>query len=389
MQIGRIPYANLHSEYLECQMEVDQAIARCLANSSFINGPEVLNFEQQWATYANSPACAGVSSGTSALMLALLAVGVQPGTEVIVPTMSFIATAEVVSQIGATPVFIDVDEYYTLDIAQIADAITPNTRAIVFVDLYGQTIDIDWLKAVAGAIPVIEDAAQASGCRYRGQAIGNLVDATCFSFYPGKNLSAVGDAGAVTGSPELVERIKMLRDHGRREKYTHEMVGWNERLDGLQAAVLSAKLPYLDRWNHRRQCNAEVYLQLLADVPEIQLPPHNPASNHVYNQFVIKTDRRDQLRKYLADLNVEAGIQFPLAMHQQPVYATADQLPRAEDLAARCLSLPVHAQLHPDEIKHVCELVRQFFTLPVDSVEENTFVTIPNQSYSSDSQSPP
>ena len=345
MQIGRIPYANLHAEYLECQMEVDQAIARCIANSSFINGPEVLNFEQQWAAYTRSPACAGVSSGTSALMLALLAVGVQAGDEVIVPTMSFIATAEVVSQIGARPVFIDVDEYYTVDIAQVAAAITGNTR--------------------------------------------NLVEATCFSFYPGKNLSAIGDAGAVTGSPELVERIKMLRDHGRKEKYVHEMVGWNERLDGLQAAVLAAKLPYLDRWNHRRQCNAEVYLRLLATVPEVELPAHNPASNHVYNQFVIRTDRRDQLRKYLADLNVEAGVQFPLAMHQQPVYATEQSLPRAEDLAARCLSLPVHAQLHPKEIEHVCELIRQFFTLPQDSVEENTFVTIPNQTYFSDTQSRP
>lgn len=384
-----IPYANLHAEYLECQLEVDQAIARCLANSSFINGPEVLNFEQQWAEYTNSPACAGVSSGTSALMLALLAVGVEPGDEVVVPTMSFISTAEVVSQIGARPVFVDVDEYYTINIAQVADAITDRTRAIIFVDLYGQTIDIDWLRAVAGAIPVIEDAAQASGCRYRGQAIGNLVDATCFSFYPGKNLSAVGDAGAVTGTPEVVERIKMLRDHGRREKYRHEIVGWNERLDGIQAAVLAAKLPYLNIWNHRRQRNAEVYLELLSTVPEIALPYNNPVSNHVYNQFVIRTDRRDQLRKYLADLNVEAGIQFPLAMHQQPVYATKQSLPVAEDLAARCLSLPVHAQLSTDEVRHVCELIRQFFTLPEDSVQENTYVTIPSQTYFSDTQNRP
>ena len=388
MQIDRIPYANLHSEYLECQMEVDQAIARCLANSSFINGPEVVNFEQQWASYTNSPACAGVSSGTSALMLALLAVGVQPGDEVIVPAMSFIATAEVVNQIGAQPVFVDVDRYHTLDIAQVASAITRRTRAIVFVDLYGQTVDIDWLKAVAGAIPLIEDAAQASGCRYHGQAVGNLVSATCFSFYPGKNLSAIGDAGAVTGSQELVDRVKMLRDHGRKEKYVHEIVGWNERLDGIQAAVLSSKLSYLDRWNHRRQKNAEVYLNLLSAINEIELPYSNPVSNHVYNQFVIKTRRRDQLRKYLADLNVEAGVQFPLAMHKQPVYATNDCLPISEELAEMCLSLPVHAQCTTDEIAYVCDLIRQFFTLPEDSVQENTFVTIPNQSYSSDSQSP-
>jgi dTDP-4-amino-4,6-dideoxygalactose transaminase len=378
MQIGRIPYADLHSEYLECQVEVDTAIARCIANSSFINGPEVLNFEQQWASYTCSPACAGVSSGTSALMLALLAVGVGSGDEVIVPTMSFIATAEVVNQIGATPIFADVDKYYTLDLNTVANSITERTRAIVFVDLYGQTVDIDQLKTIAGDVPLIEDAAQASGCRYLGQPVGNLVAATCFSFYPGKNLSAIGDAGAVTGSAELVARIKMLRDHGRTQKYVHEIIGWNERLDGLQAAVLAAKLPYLDRWNSRRQQNAQVYQEHLKDCADIVLPALNPASNHVYNQFVICTPHRDNLRQFLLDYNIETGIQFPLAMHQQPVYATADRLPGAELLASTCLSLPVHAQLTADEICHVADLVKYFFTLPAHSVEQNNYVTIPN-----------
>lgn len=378
MQIGLIPYANLHSEYLECQLEVDAAIARCIANSSFINGPEVLNFEQQWAEYTRSPACAGVSSGTSALMLALLAVGVKPGDEVVVPTMSFIATAEVVSQIGATPVFADVDEYYTLDLNTVANLITERTSAIVFVDLYGQTIDIDQLKTIAKDIPLIEDAAQASGCRYLGEPVGNLVSATCFSFYPGKNLSAIGDAGAVTGNPDLIARVKMLRDHGRTQKYVHEIVGWNERLDGLQAAVLAAKLPYLDRWNSRRQQNAQVYQEQLKSCADIVLPAINPASNHVYNQFVICTPRRDNLKQFLLDYNIETGIQFPLAMHQQPVYATADRLPRAELLASTCLSLPVHAQLTVDEIRHVADLVKYFFSLPAHSVEQNNYVTIPN-----------
>ena len=378
MQIGRIPYADLHSEYLECQLEVDAAIARCITNSSFINGPEVLNFEEQWASYTHSPACAGVSSGTSALMLALLAVGVKPGDEVVVPTMSFIATAEVVSQIGAKPVFADVDDYYTLDLNTVADLITERTRAIIFVDLYGQTINIDRLKTIAKDIPLIEDAAQASGCRYLGEPVGNLVAATCFSFYPGKNLSAVGDAGAVTGNPDLIARIKMLRDHGRTQKYVHEIVGWNERLDGIQAAVLSAKLPYLDRWNSRRQQNAQVYQEQLKSCADLVLPALNPASNHVYNQFVICTSRRDNLRQFLLDYNIEAGIQFPLAMHQQPVYATNDCLPKAEQLAGTCLSLPVHAQLTVKEIEHVTDLVKYFFTLPAHSVEQNTHVTIPN-----------
>ena len=378
MQIGHIPYADLHREYLECQVEVDAAIARCIANSSFINGPEVLNFEQQWASYTCSPACAGVSSGTSALMLALIAVGVGPGDEVIVPTMSFIATAEVVNQIGATPVFADVDKYYTLNLNAVANSITERTCAIIFVDLYGQTVNIDQLKTIAGDIPLIEDAAQASGCRYLGQPVGNLVSATCFSFYPGKNLSAIGDAGAVTGNPDLIARVKMLRDHGRTQKYVHEIVGWNERLDGLQAAVIAAKLPYLDRWNSRRQQNAQQYQEQLKYCADIVLPARNPASNHVYNQFVICTPHRDNLRQFLLDYNIETGIQFPLAMHQQPVYATTDRLPRAELLASTCLSLPVHAQLTVDEIRHVADLVRYFFTLPAHSVEQNTHVTIPN-----------
>ena len=389
MQIGRILYANLYSEYIECRREVDAAIDRCITNSSFINGPEVLNFEQQWAAYTLSESCAGVSSGTSALMLALLAVGVGPGDEVIVPTMSFIATAEVVNQISAHPIFVDIDGYHTMDISQVADRITEKTRAIVFVDLYGQTIDIQQLKQVAGNIPIIQDAAQSSGCRYLGKPIGSLVDATCFSFYPGKNLSAMGDAGAVTGSLKITDRVKMLRDHGRKEKYCHEIIGWNERLDGIQAAGLSAKLQYLDRWNSRRVQNANIYLSLLSAIPEIELPKNNPVSSHVYNQFVIKTKRRDSLRKFLLDYNVETGIQFPLAMHQQPVYATNDKLPVAEELAATCLSLPVHAQCTTEEISYVADLIRQFFILPEDTGQENMIVTTANQNYFSDSQSRP
>lgn len=360
MQI--VPYANLHAEYLECQTAVDTAIARCLRNSSFIQGPEVVNFEHVWASYTDSPACAGVSSGTSALMLALLAVGVQAGDEVIVPTMSFIATAEVVSQIGAKPVFVDIDQYHTIDIDQVRTAITERTRAIIFVDLYGQTTEISLLKSIAGTIPLIEDAAQASGCLYRGKPIGNLVDLTCYSFYPGKNLSAIGDAGAITGSPELIERVRMLRDHGRREKYVHEMVGWNERLDALQAAVVSAKVPYLKMWNARRIHNANYYLQELAHVRTIELPRQNPVSSHVYNQFVIQTEHRDSLKKYLAEFNIEAGIQFPLAMHQQPVYASDCSLPVAERLAKTCISLPVHAQLTDEDLACVVKYIKRYFS---------------------------
>ena len=356
----RISYADLRAEYTECQIEINLAITRCIDNSSFIQGPEVTEFEKSWANYTDSPACAGVSSGTSALMLALSALGVKRGCEVIVPAMSFISTAEVVDQLGAIPIFVDIDQYHTMDISQVAQRINPCTRAIIFVDLYGQTIDIDHLKSVAGEIPLVQDAAQAAGCRYLGQPNGNLVDATCWSFYPGKNLSAMGDAGAVTGRPEVIDQVKLLRDHGRKEKYVHNVMGWNERLDGIQAAILRAKMPKLDIWNARRAENAEIYKTRLHGL--VTLPLNNPCSNHVYNQFVIETDHRDQLKSYLAEQDIETGIQFPLPMHQQPVYNRDISLPRSENLARHCLSLPIHAHCTHQDIETVCDQIQNFFS---------------------------
>jgi dTDP-4-amino-4,6-dideoxygalactose transaminase len=355
----KITYADLHQEFVECK-EMSSAIDRCIANSSFINGPEVQKFEQDWATYTNSDACAGVSSGTSALMLALLAVGVKPGDHVIVPSMSFISTAEVVSQIGAIPVFADIDNYYLLDLLHVKSLITDRVRAIIFVDLYGQTIDIEYLQTIAPGIPLIQDAAQSAGCKYLNRPIGNLVHATCFSFYPGKNLSAIGDAGAVTGPKHIVDQVKLLKDHGRREKYVHEVVGWNERMDSIHAAVLTAKIPYLDCWNQRRIDNANVYRTELQFVDKIKLPTVNSVSSHVYNQFVITLQNRDALREFLLSKDIETGIQFPLAMHQQPVYKTTLKLPIAEHLAAHCLSLPIHPHMTKQDVVRVCNAIKEF-----------------------------
>jgi dTDP-4-amino-4,6-dideoxygalactose transaminase len=355
-----IKYADLYAEYRECQRAVDHAMQRCIENSSFINGPEVAKFEQDWATYVGADDAAGVSSGTSALMLALSAVGVQSGDEVIVPSMSFISTAEVVSQLGATPVFVDIDEYHTLDIAQVKLAITPQTRAIIFVDLYGQTIDIKALYNEVDGIPLIRDAAQSAGSQYLDGDAEQYVHATCWSFYPGKNLSAIGDAGAVTGSVELCDRVRFLRDHGRKEKYVHLEMGWNERLDGLQAAVLGAKIPWLNIWNARRQYHANIYREIMYG-SDVALPKENPASTHVYNQFVITVDRRDDLRKFLLQDHIETGIQFPLGMHQQPVYQHLNYcLPVTEKLAAQCISLPVHAQLTVEQVQRVAATVLDF-----------------------------
>ena len=360
-----IPYANLYNEYTEAKREIDQAIERCIRNSSFIGGEEVTNFENIWKRYTLAEDCAGVSSGTSALMLALWAVGVRPGNEVLVPAMSFIASAECASQIHARPRFVDIDQYYTMDLDHLESLITEKTKAIIVVDLYGQTVDMERLRKIADGIPIIQDAAQSAGCQYRGTPIGSHADLTCFSFYPGKNLSAMGDAGAVTGSRELVGIVKMLRDHGRKEKYLHETIGWNERLDAMQAAILSAKFNFLDQWNDRRRKNASAYYDVLSSCDKIGLPKVNSdVSSHVYNQFVITTDRRGDLKQYLLDRGIETGIQFPRALHQQPVYSRISgqtSFPQSERLAETCLSLPVHAHMIPDQARTVANAIMEFF----------------------------
>ena len=360
-----IPYANLYNEYTEARTVISQAIERCIANSSFIGGEEVQNFENTWKRYTRAEDCAGVSSGTSALMLALWAVGVRPGHEVLVPSMSFIASAECASQINARPRFVDIDQHYLMDLDHLESQITEKTKAIIVVDLYGQTVDMEKLRRIADGIPIIQDAAQSAGCLYRGTPICSHADLTCFSFYPGKNLSAMGDAGAVTGSRELIAIVKMLRDHGRKEKYVHETIGWNERLDAMQAAIITAKFNHLDDWNNRRRKNASVYYDILSSCDKIGLPKINSdVSTHVYNQFVITTDRRDELKQFLLTRGIETGVQFPLALHQQPVYSRISgqtSFPNSEKLAATCLSLPVHAHIIPDQVRTVANSIMEFF----------------------------
>ena len=359
-----IEIAELYKEYQLNQGAIDAAIKRCIANSSFINGPEVEAFEAEFAAYTGAQAVAGVSSGTSALLLAIQALGVQAGDEVIVPSMSFISTAEVVTQLDATPVFVDVDvNYHCINIDQVEAAITDKTRAIIFVNLYGQTVDQQQLREIADryGLALVEDAAQSAGCYYDGEMIGGVADATCYSFYPGKNLSAMGDAGAVTGAPEVVERIRMLRDHGRKEKYVHTLAkGWNERLDGMQAAIVRAKLPMLDMYNKCRRQIANYYIENLSGV--VAVPQTNPCSSHVYNQFVIQSAHRDDLQRFLEHRGIKAGIQFPLGMHQQPVYNTGQSLPVTEYLAETCLSLPVHPFVTEEDMEYVVDSVKSFYS---------------------------
>jgi len=352
----KIPYANLWAEYKECEFEVDYAIKNCIINSNFIGGDGVKKFEVVWANYTGSKDCAGTSSGTSALFLSLLSLGIGVGDEVIVPAMSFMSTAEVVSQLGATPVFVDIDQYNTIDIDAVGWAITERTRAIIFVDLYGQTIDIEKLDSVCEGIPLIRDAAQSAVCYNNFVDVNEYVYATCYSFYPGKNLSAMGDAGAVTGSVEVCDKIRYYRDHARTEKYVHTGIGYNERLDAMQAAIVTAKIPFLKTWNKKRDENADYYLKNLKG-SGIKLPLTNPCSNHVWNQFVITTSDRDNLRQYLSENGIETGLQFPLALHKQPVYDSSLSLPVSEKLAATCLSLPVFAQLKENELEYIVNCI--------------------------------
>ena len=352
----KIPYANLYAEYEECKTDIDSAIKNCISKSNFINGEAVKTFETEWAKYTNSEDCSGTSSGTSALFLSLVSLGVGIGDEVIVPSMSFMSTAEVVSQVGATPIFVDIDDYYTIDIDAVAHAITNKTKAIIFVDLYGQTIDIEKLVKVSNNIPLIRDAAQSAGCYNLKSDINKYVYATCYSFYPGKNLSAMGDAGAVCGSIEVCNKIRYYRDHARTEKYVHTGIGYNERLDAIQAAIVTAKIPYLSRWNSLRDKNAKYYLDNL-NGSNIILPKTNPNSNHVWNQFVIQFNSRNMLKKYLSEYGIETGLQFPVPLHKQPVYNKSFSLPKSEDLANNCLSLPVFAHMKLEDCEYIVNCI--------------------------------
>ncbi len=361
-----IPLVDVKAQYEELRPQIDEAIQRVLSSAQFILGPEVLAFEEAFAKFVGVPSAVGVASGTAALHLALLACKVGPGDEVITSPHTFIATAEAISQTGGRPVFADIDpETYTLDPGAVEAAITPRTRAIIPVHLYGHPAEMGPLLDLARprGIWVIEDAAQAHGAGYRGQACGSIGALAAFSFYPGKNLGAFGDAGAVTGTnAEALARVRKLRDHGRTSKYEHDEVGYGERLDGLQAAVLSVKLEQLRTWNDARRRIAGMYSSLLADLP-IGLPSEQPWATHVYHLYVIRTSRRDGLLAALDRAGVKAGIHYPVPLHRQPAYREleAGPLPEAERAAAEVLSLPMYPQLTDRQVERVAEAVRAFY----------------------------
>jgi dTDP-4-amino-4,6-dideoxygalactose transaminase len=362
-----IPVVDLKAQYAAIKPEVDAAIQRVLEHTQFIQGPEVRAFEEAFARYVGAEAAIGVASGTAALHLALLACGVGPGDEVITTPFTFYATAEAINQAGATPVFVDIaPDTYNLDPAKIEAAITPRTRAIVPVHLYGQSADMDAILAIARqyGLRVIEDAAQAHAAEHHGRRCGSLGDLACFSFYPSKNLGCYGDGGMVTGSdPALLARIRRLRDHGRVGKYEHVELGWGSRLDALQAAILGAKLPHLDRWTAQRRAAAARYNDLLAGA-EVVTPTERAYNRHVYYCYVIRTPRRDGLAAHLAAQGIDTVVHYPIPMHLQPAYRQMGlepgTYPVAEAAAQQVLSLPMFPEITPEKQGRVSGAVRGF-----------------------------
>jgi dTDP-4-amino-4,6-dideoxygalactose transaminase len=369
-----IPFLDLSAMHAEVAAELDAAWRQITAGCGFIGGAAVERFESEWAAYCGTRHCVGVSDGTAALELALRALGIGAGDEVIVPANTFIATVEAVVATGARPVMVDVDPRTLLLTAEhVAAACTPRTAAVIPVHLFGQPVDMDAIGRVAAraGIAVIEDAAQAHGATWQGRRAGGLADIGCFSFYPGKNLGAFGDAGAVvTNRREIAERIRILANHGRdlAAPERHVRIGRNQRLDGLQAAVLSAKLPRLAAWNAGRRRAAKLYRQQLAGLPAepVRIADGAVSSHHL---AVVQVDHRDQVRRRLADRGVATGIHYAIPCHRQPALAelACGPLPVVERAAGRILSLPMFPHLDEARIARVAEALGEALVVPAPS----------------------
>lgn len=361
-----VPFLDLQAQYRSISDEVDAAVARVLASAQFVLGPEVEAFESEFAAYCEAAHCLGVNSGTSALHLALLAAGVGPGDEVITVAHTFVATVAAIGYCGATPVLVDVRaDSSTMDPELVERAITPRTRAIIPVHLYGHCADMDPICEIARAhgLVVVEDAAQAHGARYRGHRAGGIGAMACFSFYPGKNLGAYGEGGAVvTSDAELAARIRMLRDHGQSRKYQHEVLGYNMRLEALQAAVLRVKLRRLDGWNADRRRVAELYRRELAGAG-VRLAADMVYTEPVHHVFPVFTPNRDRLLSALVDSGIGASIHYPVPVHLQPAFADlgyhAGALPVSERLAGETLSLPMYPELDEEAVGRVARTLRR------------------------------
>ena len=372
-----IPLVDLKAQYAAIKPEIDAAIARVLEHTGFVLGREVENFEKAFADYVHAQGAVGVASGTAALQLALEACGIGPGHEVITTAHTFFATAEAISRCGARPLFADIDERtYNLDPNHVEDLVKQSQRgtsgpsrgrvtALLPVHLYGRPADMDSIMDIAARhdLKVIEDAAQAHGAEYKGRRCGSIGHLGCFSFYPGKNLGGYGDGGAVTGNDlSLLDKVRRLRNHGRTTKYEHECIGLGERLDALQAAILSTKLLHIEDWTESRRAHAKQYNQQLAGTKVI-LPENDIDVRHVYHLYVIRTTMREQLMAHLKSLNIASGIHYPLPLHRQPAYLALGYgevaLPVTEKIASEIVSLPMYPELDNEKIGRVGHAVRE------------------------------
>lgn len=362
----QVPFLNLSRQYQQIQADVHREWDQVLSQTAFAGGPFVTRFEEAFARYCQSEYAAGVNTGTSALHLAMLALGIGPGDEVIVPGNTFVATAWGVSYCGATPVFVDCDEYHNLDPDATEQAITKQTKAIAGVHLYGQPCKLDELRVIANRhnLYLIEDAAQAHGALYKGRRAGSIGDIAAFSFYPGKNLGAYGEGGGITtNQKEWIDHIYRLRNHGSDQRYYHEEIGYNMRMDGLQAAVLSIKLNHLDEWNNGRRLVARNYLNNINN-PGVTMPEVLDGTVPVWHLFVVQTADRERMMRHLLDKGVQSALHYPVPCHLQKAYAflgyKEGDLPRSEALASTCVSLPMFAELTQEEQERVIDAVNSY-----------------------------
>ncbi len=384
----RVPLLDLKPQYQSLKKELDEAVLKVAESQYFILGPEVDSMEKSFSSYLNCKYSLGVSSGTDALLIALMAIGIQPGDEVIVPTYSFFATAGVVSRLNATPVFVDVDPVtFNIDPEEFRKKITHKTKAVIPVHLYGQSCEMDKIIEIAKSkkIRVIEDGAQAIGVQYKdGKFVGTIGDIGCFSFFPSKNLGCYGDGGlVVTNDEELYEKLRILRVHGGEPKYFHKIIGGNFRLDAIQAAVLKVKLPHLDSWSQKRRENAQIYAnyfissRLAEDegktsfdsknkilLPKAVYKSNDVKNYHIYNQYIIRAEKRDELRQFLSKNEIATEIYYPVPFHIQECFSNLNykkgDFPVAEAVAGTSIALPIYPELSKDQIEYVVAKIKEF-----------------------------
>jgi len=362
----KVPFVDLLSQYSTIKSQIDEAIANVIGDSAFVGGSGnkyVQAFETSFADYLGIKYCVSCANGTDSLEMIIRALGIGPGDEVLVPALTWISTSEAVSAVGATPIFVDIlPDFYTINPKKILAAITPRTKAIIPVHLYGLPAEMDEIMEIARQykLIVIEDCAQAHGATYKGKKVGTIGDAGSFSFYPGKNLGAYGDAGCiVTNNPELTTLVRMITNHGQLTKHRHKMEGRNSRMDGLQAAILSVKLPLLEQWIESRIKNATFYTQLIGQRAKCPIVPDY--SRHVFHLFVIETDNRDVLRQKLTAAGVETAVHYPCALPFLEVYSRfnykKEDFPIASTITQRIVSLPMFAELTEKQIESVADLI--------------------------------